>query len=126
MPNKIYDQHSTAFRDVSAWVICKGGDRVATVAIKYGGRRSPNGLTVRAYVHILGLPMVRGTARGGGYDMKSAAVYDAVRNLALTMPEDSDEGDPTRALLNEMVGAPDGPYWDDSLRKAGYQVFQAV
>ena len=67
--------------DLYVYSVEKDGEHVARIVVKYGGRRSPNGLTVRAFVHVLGLPMVRGIARGGGYDMKSAAIVDAVQHL---------------------------------------------
>ena len=126
---KIYKQHEAAFRDVSAWVICKDGERVATVARKTGGRTSPNGLTVYAYVHVIGLPMVRGIARGGGYDMTSAAVLAACEQLKLIPP-----GNILRGQRPEMCDANDafgrlrdsGRYWFDQLRDMGYQVWEAV
>jgi hypothetical protein len=75
----IYDQHDNAFTNVAAFVIAKDGKRVATIAFKFGN-------AVTAYVHWLGEPMVRGIARGGGYDRKSAACSDAARALAVPSP----------------------------------------
>ena len=79
----IYDQHRAAFSNVSAYVVMHGGERVATVAIKYprdGAGR------LYAYVHWLGVPMVRGFAGGGGYDKRSAACASAARKLDLSPP----------------------------------------
>lgn len=72
----IYDQHRAAFANVSAYVILRGGERVATIAFKFprdGAGR------LYAYVHWIGVPMVRGFAAGGGYDKRSAAVADAAQ-----------------------------------------------
>ena len=94
--------------DLSAWaIIDKQGEAVAKVFIRYGGRSSPNGLTVRAFVHVLGLPMVRGISRGGGYDMKSAAVADAVARY--NMKEALSEGCNAEQLeiVQAFANAPD-------------------
>ena len=59
----IYEQHKAAFSNVSAFVIVKGGERVATIAFKFprdGAGR------LFAYVHWLGEEMIRGYASGGG------------------------------------------------------------
>src|SRR4051812_8286161 len=75
----IYDQHKAAFANVSAFVVLKDGERVATVAIKFprdGAGR------LYAYVHWIGLEMVRGSATGYGYDKRSAAVSSAAGKLA--------------------------------------------
>lgn len=104
----IYDQHAKAFANVSAYVIMKGADRVATVAFKYprdGASR------LWAYVHWIGTPMVRGYAGGYGYDKHSAACADAARKIA---------------KANGPESVPDGHYWNDHLRKAGFEVWQAV
>lgn len=74
--SNIYDQHNSAFRQVQAYVILKGSERVATIAFKFphdGAGR------LYAYVHWLGAPMVRGYANGYGYDKRSAAVESAVQ-----------------------------------------------
>ena len=89
-PAAIYREQERITADLSAWSITKNGEQVARIVVKYGGRRSPNGLTVRAFVHVLGVPMVRGIARGGGYDMKSAAIVSAVQHLDYLDDERSD------------------------------------
>lgn len=68
-------------RDISAWVVFKNGEMVAKLITHYGGRNSPNGLTVKGFVHVLGLPCVRGVARGGGYDMRTAALAAACAQI---------------------------------------------
>jgi hypothetical protein len=92
---QIYDQHAAAFRQVSAFVIAKNGERVATVAIKFpkdGAGR------LYAYVHWAGAQMERGSAGGYGYDKRSAAVAAALRKInPATITGD--------AALNAFVGA---------------------
>ena len=79
MPD-IYDQHDAAFARVSAFVICRDGERVATVALKFPADGAGR---LHAYVHWLGLPMVRGFAGGYGYDKRSAAVIEATGKIPL-------------------------------------------
>jgi len=116
----IYEMHEKAFANVSAFVICKDGDRVATIAIKFpkdGAGR------LYAYVHWLGVPMVRGQASGYGYDKRSAAVSDAVRKISAVkeMRQPELAGEFTAALIGDS-----GEYFDSRLRKAGFEVWQAV
>ena len=115
MPN-IYDQHKAAFPNVSAYVIARNGKKVATIAFKYprdGAGR------LYAYVHWLGVPMVRGFAGGYGYDKHSAAVASAVRKISMDAPE------PISAFVAALV-TDDGPYWNNRLEAAGFQVWSAV
>lgn len=120
----IYAQHRKAFDQVAAYVIMKDGARVATVAFRYphdGAGR------LWAYVHWLGTEMVRGYASGGGYDKHSAAVASAIhgamtRKHALMFAEPDSSQDAFRAAM----GLDDGEYWYDRLRKAGFEVLQAV
>src|SRR5574343_355367 len=71
---KIYEQYEKAFSNVSAYVILKDSEYVATVAFKY-----PNDGAGRlwCYLHVLGLSMVRAYAGGYGYDKASAAFTSA-------------------------------------------------
>ena len=75
MPD-IYDQHKAAFPSVSAYVVLHNGERVATIAFKHP--RDGSG-RLYAYVHWLGVEMVRGFAGGYGYDKHSAACADAAQ-----------------------------------------------
>lgn len=121
----IYDQHDAAFRHVSAWVILKDGDRVAKIAVKFprdGAGR------LYAYVHWLGLPMVRGHAGGYGYDKQSAAIEAAARKLGdwnATYPTEA-----TIATYEAFRNALSSPkaihYWYRELEDAGFTVFQAI
>lgn len=129
--NDIYKQHEAAFVHVSAFVVVKGGERVATVAFKYprdGAGR------LYAYVHWLGCPMVRGWANGYGYnktaaDRRGAAVSVAAKLLTakfeLQGPIVPDEA----RIRREFAAAlelDDGFGWDRHLRDAGFEVWQAV
>lgn len=115
-PN-IYRQHDAAFANVSAFVIAKDGERVATVAFKFprdGAGR------LYAYVHLIGDEMVRGYAGGYGYDKRSAACADAARKLG----GDADEA--RDAFAAALIAGHDGAGWDSALRGAGFTVWSAV
>lgn len=117
MKPTIYDQHDKAFKNVSAYVVCKNGDRVATISFK-----SPSDGAGRlyAYVHWIGVEMVRGYANGYGYDKKSAAIEDAVARIKSRGKEDD-----LKAFIAALVDV-GGSYWDRRLMDAGFNVFQAV
>jgi hypothetical protein len=116
MAKNIYDQHRAAFSNVSAYVIMRHGDRVANIAFKFprdGASR------LYAYVHWFGIPMVRGSAGGYGYDKKTAACNSASRALLLPS-SDSQEA------FNKALAIDDGNDWERNLRNAGFDVLQAV
>ncbi|SEG64681.1 hypothetical protein [Bosea lathyri] len=123
----VYNQHDAAFSHVSAYVVIdkRDGACVAKVAIK----RSTSGLRTTAFVHWLGVPMVKGVANGGGYDKDSASVANAARRMLDLMGieprltrEALDDYDAFRAAAS-LDG---GKRWDDAVRDAGFSVFQAV
>ena len=117
----IYDQHRSAFSNVSAYVVMKGEQRVATIAFKFpkdGASR------LWAYVHWMGVPMVRGSATGYGYDKCTAACASAARSVQLATPEYDPENLQGSFLHALSVDA--GEHWDTMLRKAGFEVIQAV
>jgi len=114
----IYSQHAVHFSAVEAYVILKDGERVATIAFKHprdGAGR------LYAYVHWLGLEMVRGHASGYGYDKRSAACADAVTEEMVRGGDGRDFLDFCDALVKD-----DGRRWDQRLRDAGFDVLQAV
>jgi hypothetical protein len=122
MSTTIYDQHDAAFANVSAYIIAKGGERVATIAFKFprdGAGR------LYAYVHWCGVEMVRGHATGYGYDKRSAACSSAAKRMRETMRQaeatDCEAMDRFRAALTPD----DGLGWDRRLRDAGFDVWQA-
>ena len=125
MPD-IYDQHKAAFANVSAYVVAKDGERVATIAFKF----SKDGAgRLYAYVHWLGIPMARGFAGGYGYDKRSAAVANAVKKLgpaqaAAALPNARELA--ARAAFASALTANDSGYFDRKLELAGFTVWQAV
>ncbi len=129
----IYDQHSSAFSNVSAFVILKNGERVATVAFKFpkdGAGR------LYCYLHIIGLEMVRGMAGGYGYDKKSAAFDYATREVkpynldkSLTHQDYIDHKNHLNALrdrFQDVAKNMGGKDWQDALRDGGFTVLRAV
>lgn len=124
----IYEQHRAAFANVSAYVIMKDAERVATIAFKYpkdGAGR------LWAYVHWIGLPMMRGYASGYGYDKASAACSVAAAKLISYLESPSRElpFDFPLALCRSFtteLHKDDGHYWNDRLRDTGFEVWQAV
>lgn len=125
----IYDQFDKAFNRVSAYVILdKSGECVAKVAFKFPADGAGR---LYAYVHWLGVPMVRGFAGGYGYDKRSAAVANAVARIDMTDREDAHRDDfdqpvTARAEFIDAVAKDGGEYWDTRLRNAGFNVIQAV
>lgn len=118
----IYDQHRAAFAQVSAFVVLDGAERVATIAFKFprdGAGR------LACFLHVIGLPMVRGTASGYGYDKRAAALGAAASKVDRPT---GDEGVIARDRLAAFLAAirDDDRSWDASLHKAGFAVHQAV
>lgn len=121
----IYDAHDKAFAPVSAYVILKDGEKVATIALKFprdGAGR------LYAYVHWIGLPMVRGHAGGYGYDKRSAAVANATGKL-----DPLKDGTGTGMFdvaaydaFRDALETDGGEYFDRKLENAGFTVLQAV
>lgn len=110
----IYDLHDKAFNRVSAYVIAKNGERVATLAFKFPADGAGR---LWCYLHVLGDPMVRAYAGGYGYDKRSAAARNAADLLS-----DS----PAALPIKTAIRAGESRDWNDYLRDAGYLVMQAV
>ena len=128
----IYDQHRAAFARFSAFVILKDGARVATVAFKFPADGAGR---LYCYWHVLGMPMARGFAGGGGYDKRSAAAESAVASIKPMA--DFATSDPTwpdymaringhSAAFKAAIGANDGRDWTRRIEDAGYVVLQAA
>ena len=118
----IYDQHDKHFKAVSAYVILRNGERVATIAFKFPADGAGR---LYAYVHWLGVPMVRGHAGGYGYDKRTAACARAVQRTVLAVqPTDEDRDNAFRFV--GALEADRGPTWETALREAGFTVLQAV
>lgn len=134
MPD-IYDLHKRAFPNVAAYVILHGSEKVATIAFKYprdGAGR------LYAYVHWLGVEMVRGFAGGYGYDKHSAACANAVSRGKIAQ---NVKAYAERVGAHYATGRPwfeqvqafetalrkdDGQYWNRNLELAGFTVLQAI
>ena len=113
----IYTLHDAAFRQVSAYVIAKDGERVATVALKHAG-------ALTAYVHLVGVEMTKGQARGGGYDRASAAVADAIGKIRAS--DDDIAVNAHRIAMRLAVTGMDAGQWTRELERQGFTVWQAV
>lgn len=122
----IYEQHDAAFANVSAYVVAKDGERVATIAFKFP-RDGAGRLYV--YVHWLGVEMVRGYAGGYGYDKRSAACSVAAKKLHAARAKDTPDGGALPIAGDAFIAAlspDDGRHWDNRLRDAGFAVWGAV
>jgi len=122
---KIYEQHSAAFKNVSAYVILKDGERVATIAFKFpkdGAGR------LYTYVHWLGIEMVRGYANGYGYDKRSAAIENAMQNKGFSTYDKHEIGENSslRYRFYAALVTIGGNNWDRALHDSGFTVLQAV
>jgi hypothetical protein len=117
----IYDQHKISFGAVEAFVVTHNGERVATIAFKFP--RLGEG-RLYAYVHWVGVSMVRGFANGYGYDKRSAACSSAAQKLKPLFVEKPIDN-PAHAFL-EALARDDGNTWHNQLLAAGFQVLQAV
>ncbi|WP_426050363.1 hypothetical protein [Brevundimonas sp. SL161] len=128
MPN-VYDQHQSAFARVSAFVILKDDERVATVALKFPADGAGR---LWAYVHLIGVEMVRAHADGFGYDKRSAAVSAAIAKIPA--PSDDKGRNPewlakmnaNRAALIIAAATMESHGHESALRSAGFTVLQAV
>ncbi|HWU70770.1 MAG TPA: hypothetical protein VN017_05395 [Pseudoxanthomonas sp.] len=108
----VYEKHSATFRNVSAYVITRGAQRVATVAFK-------SGTTEQAFVHWIGSAMIRATANGGGYDRQSAACAKAASKA-------THNGDALASAFWTSLAIDGGRHWYQELERAGFTVLQAV
>lgn len=130
MTKNIYDLHRAAFANVSAYVVQDARKEVvAKVAFKFprdGAGR------LWCYLHVIGLPMVRGYAGGYGYDKASAAFLDAARKQYNVKLEDwqtpgsyTAEFELAKAIQDACAGR-DGYDWHRNLKDAGFTVVGAV
>lgn len=121
--SKIYDQHEAAFSRVSAFVIAKAGERVATIAFKFPADGAGR---LYAYVHWFGCRMVRGHANGYGYDKRSAACSVAAKRMEETPEVPVGDGSAAFEGFIAALSPDDGLTWDRRLHDAGFDVWQAV
>ncbi|HEY5793421.1 MAG TPA: hypothetical protein VIU82_00275 [Bosea sp. (in: a-proteobacteria)] len=121
-PSIVYRQFDAAFARVAAYVILKNGELVAKVAIK----RSASNLRASAFVHWIGVPLVCGTANGGGYDKDSAAVAAGARKILNPTTQIHGEWSDDWQAFVKAASLDGGKRWDDAVRDAGFTVIQAV
>ncbi len=135
----IYEQHEKAFPLVSAYVLMNDGERIGKIAFKFpkdGAGR------LWCYFHYLGAEMSRGYAGGYGYDKRTAAVENAIKNIKpyahnLDLTPDNEttkkywqdhenmmngQLDKIRAMFKDIGGKD----WVDVFRDNNIQVLQAV
>lgn len=121
--SSIYDQHRSSFPLVSAFVILKDGQKVATAAFKFPADGAGR---LYCYLHVIGIPMVRGYAGGGGYDKTGASCEAAAeRMVAPTEPEWAEHAEHVNAI-KAALAKDEGHGWDRRLERAGYTILQAV
>lgn len=125
--SKIYDQHDAAFARVSAYVVTKDGKHVASVSIKHPADGAGR---LYAYVHWLGLEMVRSHANGYGYDKRTAAVSGCAAQILkhLAAPKYSEiirDADACRAFCT-AIDADNGAEWTRNIEDAGFAVMRAI
>jgi len=127
--SEIYQQHTNAFSNVSAYVLMNEGEQIGKIAFKFpkdGAGR------LWCYFHLHGVEMSRGYAGGYGYDKRSAAAQNAIENMKRYAPdfpvlkEHSDlmnaQADKLRAMFKDIGGKD----WADVFRDNNIQVLQAV
>ena len=124
MPD-IYAQHEAAFSRVSAYVVLKDGEKVATIAFKFPADGAGR---LFAYVHWVGVSMVRGFAGGYGYDKRTAAASAAVQKEvdAIDRATAGAINGQHWPAFSAALWKDGGETWDRKLEKAGFTVLQAV
>lgn len=118
----VYEQHDSAFRNISAFAVLKGGEHVANITLKHGG-------AVTAFVHWIGVEMRRGRAGGGGYDRATSAIEGAASKMPLGLDAETgcradprhDYNDFRRALVHD-----DGAGWSRHLERAGFTICNVI
>ena len=134
MATDIYDLRAKAFDRVSAYVVARDGEKVATIAFKFPADGAGR---LYVYAHWFGLSLQRAFASGYGYDKRTAACItvahlmdlDAADNAAKEIGPACCDGRPWLAHYRAFVAAlrtNDGYDWSRNLEKAGFTVWQAV
>lgn len=116
MTTDIYAQFDAATKGLSAYVLLKDGKPVGRVIFK----PSASNMSVACYLQIWGLPMVKGTAKGFGYDKRSASFRNAVCKLAKLSIADAapDAHEDAGAIVDADKATPDGYDWKTILDAA--------
>jgi hypothetical protein len=120
----LYNAQRKAVNDALIYVVFEGPRLVARVSFHYN--RSNTACTCYLWVQAAGIS--KGTAKGGGYDRKSAAALKAAEKIpALDRCYQEIMGyaervEKIRAALNHD----DGHEWQRHLEAAGFVVYSAV
>ena len=104
-------------------MILKDGERFATIAFKFPADGTGR---LYAYVHWIGMEMVRGFAAGGGYDKRSAACRLASAKVQTLIPRGTTTDAPLWDFIIALRNGDNGAGWEQYLRDAGFTVWQAV
>lgn len=124
---RIYDRHDKATAGIEAFCLVDGGQLIGRLTIR--GRATSQGRTVRAWLHVIGLPMVEGVANGGGYDMASAALEDAagkLPNISSSVDEASAATMANLAKVRKAFTTIGSGRYDNLKADAGFQMFRAI
>jgi arginase family enzyme len=115
----IYDDLDRATPGLTAFLILKDGENVGRAIIR---RKT----AVTAYLQIWGAQMQKGQARGGGYDMASAAIEAAAAKLE--MPMDGPSHSALVPMVRKIINDPkaDGQHWFQRLERAGFTVAAVI
>lgn len=122
--SNIYDQFDAAFKGVQGYVILNGAnEKIALVAFK----QSPHGMgRVYCYLHVIGVPMVRGYASGYGYDKHTAAAAAAAPKVEKRAPGWRPDHTETVEAIQAALAKDGGNRWDRELENRGFKVLQAI
>lgn len=124
--NKTYQQYRSAFKNVSAYIVLHRDAKVATITFKNPTHEKGR---LYAYIQWMDTDMRRSFASGTGYDKHTSAcayvIYDMFPGPAgsahlMAMP------DTPFARFARALEVEEGRSWDDALRRAGFEIFQAV
>ena len=114
----IYEDFDRATAGFSAYAILSDGSAIGRVII----RRK---VAVTAYFQIWGAAMVKGQARGGGYDMATAAIENAVEKLE--KPDRiyaHDHWSDIRQVMSDPKR--DGETWTRRLEDMGFEIANVI
>lgn len=116
MTTNIWHQFDKATKAISAYAILKDGEYVGRIVFK-------NGAAMSCYLQVWGSAMVKGQARGGGYDRATAAAHNAAARLDPKQNLTAVERIHVPAIKAALLGASDdGTGWIKRLEGAGYTV----
>lgn len=110
-------------RNISAYAVAYRGEMVGKVVFieRDAGQ---DGTHVRCFIHILGHHMIEGEAKGGGFDIWSAAYANACENFDMDIARERSVSVHAEAFVNSARD--DGQHWDGALRRRSYPVMQVV